>query len=182
MTTNDEVYLQYESLKLVEKQFNSIEKQVISYIYNKYIYTKDLENTKDTDGNIINTKTPISLKELQHKLLKPDKPRIYTDEQIMKREIKDIQYASDLYEDAPEDYKNGLTEYGYPDSLRCNFIIWRKNSFHRCQKRIKETDDNYEYCCLHLDQENEYEEEYREIYAKLRKQIIKNNELNDDIY
>ena len=36
MTTIDKLQLQYESLKLFEKQFNSIEKQVINYIYNKY--------------------------------------------------------------------------------------------------------------------------------------------------
>ena len=44
--------------------------------------------------------------------------------------------ASDTYQDSPEDYPSGLTEYGYPDSLRCNHIIWRKNNFHRCQKNF----------------------------------------------
>lgn len=182
MTTIDKLQLQYESLKLFEKQFNSIEKQVINYIYNKYINTDNSEVIKTVSGNKTEKKTPISLKELHQRLLKAEKPRIHTPEKIMKREIKDIQYASDLYEDSPEDYPSGLTEYGYPDSLRCSFIMWRKNMFHRCQKRVKETDDNFEYCCLHMDKENKYEEEYRKEYIKLRKEMIKNNELNDDIY
>ena len=54
--------------------------------------------------------------------------------------------------------------------------------FHRCQKRVKETDDNIEYCCLHMDKENTYEEDYRHEYVKIRKLMIKNNELNDNIY
>ena len=177
MTTIDKKQLQYESLKLFEKQFNAIEKQVINYIYNKY-----LNNENSDDKNGTKTKTPISLKELHQKLLRAEKPRIHTPEKVMKREIKDIQYASDLYEDSPEDYPTGQTEYGYPDSLRCSFIMWRKNMFHRCQKRVKETDNNIEYCCLHMNKENTYEEEYRCEYVKLRKLMIKNNELNDNIY
>jgi hypothetical protein len=182
MTTIDKSQLQYESLKLFEKQFNAIEKQVINYIYNKYLNTDNSEVNKTVSINKTENKTPISLKELHRNLLKTEKPRIHTPEKIMKREIKDIQYASDLYEDAPEDYPTGLTEYGYPDSLRCSIIMWRKNVFHRCQKRIKETDENFEYCCLHMHKDNTYEEEYRKEYVKLRKKMIKNNELNDNIY
>jgi len=193
MTTIDKVNLQYESFKLFEKQFNILEKQVINYIHNKYINIQSAdenkksadENKKSSDENKKSSdenKTPISLNELHQKLLKAEKPRIHPPEKVMKIEIKDIQYASDLYEDAPEDYSSGLTEYGYPDSLRCSFIMWRKNMFHRCQKRVKETNDNYEYCCLHMHKENTYEEEYRKEYVKLRNKMIKNNELNDDIY
>ena len=100
----------------------------------------------------------------------------------MKREIKDIQYATDLYEDAPEDYPSGQTEYGYPDCLRCNHIIWKKNRLHRCQKRIKETNDNIEFCSIHMDSDNNYEDEYTKIYSKIKKEMIKNRELDDDIF
>ena len=185
MTTINKVDLQYESLKIFEKQFNDIEKQVVNYIYNKYINSKGTigkeTKEKSISSNSENKKT-ISLKELHQRLLTAEKPRIHSPEKVMKREIKDIQYASDLYEDSPEDYHTGQTEYGYPDSLRCSFIMWRKNMFHRCQKRIKETDDNIEYCCLHMHKENTYEEEYRKKYVKIRKEMIKNNELNDNIY
>ena len=49
-------------------------------------------------------------------------------------------------------------------------------------KKIKETDENIDFCCIHLDEENTYEDEYMKIYTKLRAQMIKNNELNDDIF
>ena len=51
MTTIDKLQLQYESLKLFEKQFNSIEKQVINYIYNKYLNTDNSEVIKTVSGN-----------------------------------------------------------------------------------------------------------------------------------
>jgi len=206
--TKDQIFF-YELINF-EKQFHKIEKNIIKYIHNKYfenISNDNLDTTKDDnnktvtknnvetidknkietiDKNKIETidknKVYITESQLMNQILKSNKLRILTQEQMMKREIKDIEYASDLYEDSPEDYKTGLTEYGYPDSLRCNFILWRKNRFHRCQKRIKETDDNIDFCCIHLDEDNIYEDEYMKIYIKLREKMIKNNELNDDIF
>ena len=177
-----------------ENQFHKIEKNIIKYIHNKYfnnVLNDDLDNTKNDNNetidinkveNIDKNKVNITELELMNQILKSNKPRILTQEEMMKREIKDIEYASDLYEDSPEDYKTGLTEYGYPDSLRCNFILWRKNRFHRCQKRIKETDDNIDYCSIHMHEDNEYEDEYMKIYTKLREKMVKNNELDDDIF
>jgi hypothetical protein len=195
--TKEQIFF-YELINF-EKQFHKIEKNIIKYIHNKYFknFSNDnypngnIDTTKDNNNETMNNnkvenidKNKVFITELQlmNQILKSNKPRILTQEQMMKREIKDIEYASDLYEDSPEDYKTGLTEYGYPDSLRCNFILWRKNRFHRCQKRIKETDDNIDFCCIHLDEDNIYEDEYMKIYTKFRTQMIKNNELNDDIF
>lgn len=56
------------------------------------------------------------------------------------------------------------TEYGYPDVLRCKFIINHKNNFIRCKNKIFETSE----CCLkHYKKNNFYYEKYLQICKEL---------------
>ena len=52
MTTIDKKQLQFESLKLFEKQFNTIEKQIISYIHSKYL-NESSESSKDGNTKLL---------------------------------------------------------------------------------------------------------------------------------
>ena len=196
----------YQSLLDFEKSFHYIEKKILIYIYHKHIKkhnttiesnnttiesnnttiesnntTIESNNTTIESNNTLKYESKnISEKEFITSILKPKKPRIISQNFIINKDIKSIIAASDLYEESPEDYPSGYTEYGYPDSLRCNYIIWRKNNFHRCQKKISETDDSIDYCKLHSNMDNPYEDDYRKIYLKVYKEMKEQGEIESE--
>jgi len=165
MSINKDIIM-YQSLLDFENKFHHLEKKVVGYIHSKYI-------GKNDDGEI-------SLKEFSQSILKPLKPRIVSQDTFIRKDIKAIIMASDIYQETPEDYKTGLTEYGYPDNLRCHHILWRKNNFHRCQKKVFETDDSMEYCKCHQDEPNQYETDYRKLYMVIYREMKRKGELDND--
>ena len=156
--------ISYQSLLEFENKFKLIERKILFYVYHKYIKEK---------GNTLEN-------EFINSILKPRKPRLIIQDSIIRKDIKAIIMASDAYQDTPEDYPSGLTEYGYPDSLRCNYIIWRKNNFHRCQKKVFETDDSMDYCKCHQDMDNPYEADYRKNYLEVYKEMKKQGEIDSE--
>jgi hypothetical protein len=171
--------ISYQSLLEFENKFKLLERKILVYIYQKYIKEK-----KDTleKGNTLEKKEKKDTleKEFINSILKPRKPRLISQDSIIRKDIKAIIMASDAYQDTPEDYPSGLTEYGYPDSLRCNHIIWRKNNFHRCQKKVFETDDSMDYCKCHQDMDNPYDTDYRKNYLEVYKEMKKQGEIDSE--
>jgi hypothetical protein len=130
-------------------QFNNFENAVVRYIHKKYKVGKEKN---------------ITLKDFRKEIFGIKRPRIIYQDDITKRELEMIHKANIAYCEAKRQFNsneidklNAKTEYGYPDSLRCNFIINHKNNFIRCKNKIDEHSD----CCLkHCKTENFYYEKY----------------------
>jgi hypothetical protein len=137
-------------------QFNRIENKIIKHMYKKY-------NVEE--------KKKISLEDFKKQIIGIKRPRIIYQNDITKKELEQIQKANVEYYVLKKQLKMGeinhineKTDFGYPDILRCNFIINHKNNFIRCKNRIFETSE----CCLkHYKKENFYYEKYLQICKEL---------------
>lgn len=139
-------------------EFNRIENRIIKYIFNKY----QVEKNKNIDFN--------NFKKL---IIGIRRPRILCQKDITIKELEQIQKANVAYYILQKKLRTGeisdicdKTEHGYPDSLRCKFIINHKNNFIRCKNKIFEIS---ECCSKHYKKENFYYEKYLQICKDLHK-------------
>ena len=127
------------------KQFNIYEDKVMKYMYKKYIKEKSDINYNDFKKKIYGIK----------------RERIINQFELLKVELNNIKKANLVYN---KNKKNDIiidkTEFGYPDALRCHFIINHKNNFTRCKHKVIDGDEHNEFCMKHNRMENFYYDKY----------------------
>ncbi len=130
------------------KKINNLEKKIIEFIYEQYI--------KD--------KCNLSFSEFKDSILVSGKKRLIPQDDILNAELQDIKMANKLYEEQ-KGVKKELTDYGYPDEYRCDYICNIKNNLSRCRNKISGT--NSLYCCRHLDKDNIFWDKYQSLIKNL---------------
>jgi hypothetical protein len=155
------------------KNFKSIEMYVSRYIYKKYFENGELDNDKlyKYSSKVLNKD---DFKEYLDTIFVKQRPRLITQDDIIEKEINDINLADAKYDDLQETTKTQLTSEtrfprsetkSYPDTMRCNFIIKRKNKYKRCGNKVFSND--IEYCRKHATQSNIYYDKYDELLDKI---------------
>ncbi len=127
------------------------EKDMATYLFNKYLV---LEDTKETKSQIA------ARRHLFMQEFFPTRSEFIDADETLRKEIMDIQNATEEYARCADDYPNGRTLTGYPDSLRCKHIIYSKHRFSRCAHKVHKYINNVHFCPAHLGQENVYYAEY----------------------
>lgn len=154
------------------KNFKSVEMYVARYIYKKYIEQNgEYNKICKYSSKIINKD---DFKEYLDTIFVKQRPRIITQDDIIEKEINDINYADAKYDDLQENTKKQVTSetrfprsetQSFPDTMRCNFIIKRKNKYKRCGCKVFSND--IEYCKKHATQPNIYYDKYDELLNNL---------------
>jgi len=162
-------YYKYETMDLeyYTKSFRGLEMYVARYIYKKYlenIKTKDdIKYPKYSSKIIDNNNFKVYLDTIFTK----QRPRMITQEELLEEEMNDIELADEKYDELKEKSKNEITSESrfprkeissYPDTMRCTFIVKRKNKYKRCGNKIFR--DEMDTCKLHGNQPNIYWDKY----------------------
>lgn len=152
------------------KNFRGLEMYVAKYIYKKY-----LENNDKNDDKMYSKYSSKIIDNNDFKLyldliFNKERVKIITQEQYLEDEMNDIELADEKYEELKEKSKKILTSESrfprketssYPDTMRCTFIIKKKNKYKRCGSKIFSND--IEYCKIHATQPNIYYDKYIEL-------------------
>ncbi len=150
------------------KNFRSLEMYVAKYIYKKYIEKpSDYNKICKYSSKVCNKD---EFKVYLDTIFVKQRPRIITQTEILEQEIDNINLADARYDDIQENSKKQLTSEmrfprsetkSYPDTMRCHFIIKKKNKYKRCGNKVFSND--IEYCKKHIHQPNIYYDIYDEL-------------------
>ena len=134
----------------VVQSFNQIENRIIRYMFLKYIKKDNSDNEDDE----------VNYQEYKKKIYGLHRLRIQDQSTIIKKELFEIKKANKIYNKSLKDVTQETieeTEYGFPDKLRCNFIVNKKNNLSRCKQKIYNDDPvKYEFCSRHCNSDNIY--------------------------
>lgn len=155
------------------KSFKSIEMYVARYIYKKYIEEGDFNDDKSYkySSKVVNKE---DFKVYLDTIFVKQRPRMITQDDILEKEINDINLADAKFDDLQENTKKQVTSetrfprsetQSFPNTMRCNFIIKRKNKYKRCGFKVFSND--IEYCKKHATQPNIYYDKYDELLDNL---------------
>jgi len=137
------------------------------YLIKKYIVKEDNNNKKERVDCIMS------------KLFIRKSANLDSRETLLE-DYKNIEKADKLYANDLKKYPNGQTEYGYPDVLRCKFIIYNRHRFERCLCKVSNKCDDGLYCSRHVDEDNIYEEEYENLLMDLESEIEDSDDDDED--
>jgi hypothetical protein len=116
------------TVKLLTGELGKIERDMAKYLFKKYLIPANTFETREQ----IRTRREIFLQELF-----PTRPETIEQSDELTMELDNIQQATAEYARCPDDYPTGRTQWGYPDSLRCNHISYTRHRFTRCACKIK---------------------------------------------
>ena len=157
-------------LEYYTKSFKGLEMYVARYIYKKYlenVETKDNIKYPKYSSKIIDN---YNFKVYLDTIFITQRPKIITQEELLKEEINEIELADEKYNELKEKSKKEITSESrfprketssYPDTMRCTFIIKKKNKYKRCGNKI--FTDEMDTCKKHANQPNIYYDKYCEL-------------------
>ena len=148
-----------QTIKSITAEFGKIERDMAKYLFKKYLVPPNTPETKDQ----IRARRGIFLQELF-----PTRLETIEQSEELLVELDNIQQATAEYTRCPDDYPTGRTQWGYPDSLRCNHISYVRHRFTRCACKISISTSttvstslqNRNFCVKHLAEDNPHLPEY----------------------
>ncbi len=149
-----------QTVKSLTGELTKIERNMAKYLFKKYLVPSNTSESTDQ----IRTRREIFLQELF-----PTRPEIIEQTDELDAELDTISRATAEYARCPEDYPTGRTQWGYPDSLRCNYISYVRHRFTRCACKIStigntsQSLQSHPFCAKHLAQDNPHQTEYNRL-------------------
>ena len=149
-----------QTIKSLTGELGKIERDMAKYLFRKYLVPPNTPETKEQ----IRARREIFLQELF-----PTRPETVEQSDELEDELDDILQATAEYARCPDDYPTGRTQWGYPDSLRCNHISYVRHRFTRCACKISQHGitslslQSRPYCVKHLAEDNPHLPEYSKL-------------------
>lgn len=154
------------TVKSLTRELGKIERNMAKYLFKKYLVPANTQETKEQ----IRSRREIFLQELF-----PTRPETIEQSDELQVELDNIQQATTEYARCPDDYPNGRTQWGYPDSLRCNHISYTRHRFTRCACKITQLSNTaastwslgQQFCAKHLGEDNPHLAEYQRLASAI---------------
>ena len=147
------------TVKSLTGELCKIQRDMCKYLFKKYLVPTNTLETKEQ----IRARREIFLQELF-----PTRPETIEQSDELVVELDNIQRATAEYERCPDDYPTGRTQWGYPDSLRCNHISYVRHRFTRCACKITPLCNTIniglearQFCAKHFGEDNPHLAEYQ---------------------
>ncbi len=153
-----------QTVKSLTGELTKIERDMAKYLFHKYLVPPNTPETKDQ----IRARREIFLQELF-----PTRPETIEQTDELDAELDDISQATAEYARCPDDYPTGRTQWGYPDSLRCNHISYVRHRFTRCACKIstaartQQSLQTRPFCVKHLAEDNPHLPEYNRLASAI---------------
>ena len=146
--------------KNIHHEIQRLERLVLKHIYDTYLNTIDDDEDQEQD-NVQQNKgietQDVFIQKFTRRYQAPISQEELIKQELYKAEQSNIEY---------DKYGDEKTIYGYPDALRCQYIIFKGNKLKRCSNKIKED----HFCYSHIGKENPFHKKYQD--------LIKNFKLN----
>lgn len=140
------------------RYIESFETKFAHHIIKKYILASASTDIKTGINDESNVK--LTMDGVMSQIFNDRKKQTLSPKEVLQQEYDEIVKADNEYNENIDKYPTGLTPYGYPNELRCNFIIYSRHRFERCSCKINDDCDEGMYCVRHMTEDNIYASEY----------------------